>query len=210
MILESFKEIASMTSDGQQFDLFGGGAPARPAERAGPRAELYLALLPTEDLRLQIDGVMEKQLARLIPGSTIVAPARWHATLFALGDGGVPPADLVSSAQALAGTVRESAFDIEFDRIRFYAASGAIVLANDSKASMASQFNARLFHHFKFAGLRPYGRSAEHITLMYQALGALPDIRLQRPLGWRVDSFSLVHSTRKSYDSLAEWRLGTS
>ena len=126
MISESFKEIASMTSDGQQFDLFGGEAPACSAKRLGPRVELNLALLPTEELRLQIDGVMEKQLARLIPGSKIVAPARWQATLFALGDGGPPSADLVNSAQALAGAVKEPAFDIEFDRIRFYPASGAI------------------------------------------------------------------------------------
>ena len=194
-----------MTDRGAQFDLF--GAPAPPPSR-GTRASLYLALLPDAEARARIINIALPALARTGIDGREVKADRWHSTLFALGDGGPPPEALISSAQALAGSVRASAFRIVFDRFRLYAASGALVLANDARDSAAAQFNLRLFHGFKSAGLRPHGRSAEHITLMYTGAESFVDLLLPQPLQWEVRSFALVHSTTSRYETLASWNLG--
>lgn len=117
------------------------------------------------------------------------------------------PADLVSSARALASAVRAPAFTVNFDRLRLYLPSGALALANSDSNSAAAEFNSRLFHSFKAAGLRPKDKCAEHITLMYAALEAMPDLILPRPLSWRVESFALVLSSPGHYETLGEWRL---
>ena len=192
-----------MRPDCDQMGLFGGEEPP-PADVMG---SLYLALLPTESARQQMANLAGPALKRIQAHGRAVAPERWHSTLFTLRDKGAVPADLVSSARALASTVRAPAFGIGFDRLRLYLPSGAVALANADKDSAAAGFNSRLFHAFKAAGLRPKDRCAEHITLMYAQLEAMPDLILPKPVDWRVESFALVLSTPTHYETVGEWRL---
>ncbi|PWK87788.1 RNA 2',3'-cyclic phosphodiesterase [Fulvimonas soli] len=191
----------------RQPDLLGDAAP--PAVH-----RLFLALMP--------DAAVRERLARLARAlrerhpalrARWVDPARYHATVYFLGDHAGLRADVVAAAQAAMATLRVAPFAWTLD----YAASfrGRLppcVLRGSATPAPLQQLREELRRTLA-ASLRgvPVERGfTPHVTLAYSRGGLLENTPVE-PVDWRVDELALVHSVagEPHYRVLARRRLGT-
>ena len=184
-----------------QYSLFG---------EASPTDGLFLAVLPEAHARPRIEGAAQQLHSRHGLKGKLLAPDRYHISLFSFGEhNGLPPR-LVSEVMTAAAAIEASPFDVAFDRaVSFYGGKQRplVLCGGDGVAKLialqrvidAAMQRARL------------GRTKQpfvpHVTLLYDRQGI--DEQPVERIGWTVTEFVLIHSLlgRSQYIPLGRWPL---
>lgn len=139
-------------------------------------------------------------------------PERLHVSLITVESAHGPRKGDTETALRIAGNIEFKAFSVGFDRIcTFHCGDrNAIVLRCREGAADVSALRNELRHDLSRVGFR---RGPKHISphlTLFWTKRHVPDMRLQRPIGWRVEDFVLVRSLvgRGRHVDLGKWSLG--
>jgi 2'-5' RNA ligase len=187
-----------------QLDLFGLSPPCHD--------RLFWGLVPASH-----DGQRIFQLANgwrdeLGLTGRLLAPARLHVSLYALGDYAGIPQGLVDAARQAGDAVRLQAFDVTFDRVMSFHRKDrkrAFVLRPGAKIAALSEFHSVLGEKMKSAGLARWvtPHFTPHMTLLYDR--RMIAEQSVEAVCWHIDGFVLIHSLvgRSQHIHLARWKL---
>jgi 2'-5' RNA ligase len=185
-----------------QLSLFGAETPATDG--------LFLAVLPETQARPRIEGTAQQLRNRHELKGRLLAPDRYHISLFSFGEhNGLPPR-LVSEVMKAAAAIEASPFDVAFDRaVSFYGGKQRplVLCGGDGLAKLVA---LQRFVDVAMQKAR-LGRAKQqfvpHVTLLYDENG-IEEQPIER-IGWTVTEFVLVHSLlgRGQYNILGRWPL---
>lgn len=198
--------IRQTLPEGRQLDLLGGGIASTEVHR------LFFALIPDETTRLSMTALAEHvRSAHPQFRARWIQPARYHATLRFLGDHSALRPMLVDAAMQAAARVSAAPFEWTLDTIEtFRGREPPCVLRSEEPNDPLRQLWQSLGQALALAGLKSIRENdfTPHVTLAY-GNGVMLDSMTVAPLGWRVDSFALIHSVvgRSQYELLGNWPL---
>jgi 2'-5' RNA ligase len=166
----------------------------------------FFALWPDEAARALLAGLARE--VALESGGRPTMPALIHLTLAFVG---AQPAIRVDSLRRLAGLVRARAFVLAFDKIGGFQRTGIAWLGSSAPQAELLALQRDLTDALRLRAFpvddRPY---APHLTLARHS-ATIVDRGLSQPIGWRVNSFTLVASetaaSGPAYRTVAEWPL---
>ena len=158
------------------------------AQAANNAARLFLALLPTDEVKAALASYAEQW--RWPAGAQRYAAPDWHVTLHFLGS--LPRQRLDELRAGLALPV--TPFELHLGQAELWP-HGLAVLCPEVVPSGLAQLHAALAQALARLGLRTDPRPLRpHLTLARHAQGAQPP--LQRPrLDWPVAAYALMEST---------------
>ncbi|MGH8783139.1 2'-5' RNA ligase family protein [Paraburkholderia sp.] len=185
-----------------------------------PTDRLFFAIRPDEHAATRIEALV----ARLREGAGLtarpIARDRLHITLFWLGDHVGLPQKFVDALSVIASSVDSVPFDVEFDRVEYFARRAGkkpLVLRGAASAqgvAALAAFQRTLAAHlggYRGANGRPIaGRGTSftpHVTLLYDSLPV--QRQAVQTIGWPVREFLLVHSVlgESRHEVLGRWPL---
>jgi RNA 2',3'-cyclic 3'-phosphodiesterase len=139
-------------------------------------------------------------------------PARFHCSLYGLGNLDTASQIVVAKAQAAASMVTASPFRVSFNCVMSFSnPSGRypLVLTGDDGAVGLLRLHASLCRAMRQVGLRPqkYSNFTPHLTLLYDARHI--DEQPIEPIGWTVNEFVLVLSMigKTKHVPIQRWQL---
>lgn len=186
---------------------FPGFAPAAATDR------LFLAVFPDGETAVQLSELAAVQCARHGLRGKPLAAARFHVTLFHLGDWAGLREDVVNAATRAAARMRAAPFEVTFDRVASFDGRRdklPFVLRADGGNAALRAFHADLGARLGEEGLRlPATTGFEpHVTLAYDARKVAAES--VAPVVWRVEEFVLIHSLlgKTRHLRLGSWVLG--
>jgi len=173
---------------------------------------LFFALLPPAEVLADLDELALGLGREHGWSGAPLGPARYHVTLFFVGDfAGLSDARLAALAAAAESVLPAPALPLSFDRLASLGPPGArrpaVLLSSDVLAA-AREFQQRLAAAVKQRGLpgeeRPW---LPHLTL-YRAVPEVVEQALP-PLGWTATELVLQRSLigRGRHETLARWPL---
>lgn len=141
------------------------------------------------------------------------APERLHVSLASAESARGRRKGDAETALRIADDIELKPFSVDFDRIRTFHCGdrNAIVLRCRRGAADISALRRKLRHLLTKAGFRNGpDRFSPHLTLLWTKC-RIPDLCLDRPIGWTVRDFVLVRSLfgRSRHIDLGRWALGT-
>ena len=191
------------------------GQLSLPGLSTGPRHtdRLFFGIFPDPAAAVPLIAQLGQKL-RVEHGLTspLLAPGRFHITLFHLGDYFGLPASLVRSASEAGATLAASPFEVEFDRAGSFSGKPGelpFVLRGSRGVEQLKAFQQTLGLALKKAGLGYHAKEQfnPHVTLLRDPK-RIPEETVD-PVRWTVREFVLVHSLlgRTQYILLGRWPL---
>jgi RNA 2',3'-cyclic 3'-phosphodiesterase len=185
-----------------QYSLFG---------EASPTDGLFLAVLPEAHARPRIEGTAQRLHSRHGLKGKLLAPDRYHISLFSFGEhNGLPPR-LVSEVMKAAAAIEASPFDVAFDRAMSFYGGGKqrplVLCGGDGLAKLVALQRAVEVAMQRARLGRAKQQFVPHVTLLYDENG-IDEQPIER-IGWTVTEFVLIHSLlgRSQYIPLGRWPL---
>jgi 2'-5' RNA ligase len=185
-----------------QYSLFGAETP--------PTDGLFLAILPEAHARPRIEGTAQQLHSRHGLKGKLLAPERYHISLFSFGEhNGLPPR-LVSEVMKAAAAIEMPPFDVAFDRaMSFYGGQQRplVLCGGDGVAKLIALQRVIDVAMQRARVARAKQPFVPHVTLLYDKDG-IDEQPIER-IGWTVTEFVLIHSLlgRGQYIALARWPL---
>jgi 2'-5' RNA ligase len=185
-----------------QLSLFGAETPASDG--------LFLAVLPESQARPRIEGTAQQLRSHHGLKGRLLAPDRYHISLFSFGEhNGLPPR-LVAEVMKAAAAIEASPFDVAFDRAKsFYGGKQRpLVLCGGDGLARLVALQRTIDVAMQKARLgRTKQQFVPHVTLLYDENG-IEEQPIER-IGWTVTEFVLIHSLlgRSQYVPLGRWPL---
>lgn len=177
-----------------------------------PTDRLFLAIFPTDIAASRMAHLAQRLRRAYGLIGTQLASARFHISLFALGDYEGLPQAVVAAANDVALSVAAPAFDVRLDRaLSFRGGRGGrpLVLCGGEGVLKLMTFQQTLGASLARAGLRGRVRRrfTPHATLLYDSRG-IPEQTVET-ISWTAREFVLVHSRLGGgkYVRLLRWPL---
>ncbi len=169
------------------------------------RHRVFFALWPDGEAA----GHLEALGHALAPkGAKVVPGEKLHMTLAFIGSVDDEGVERLMDA---ADRVRAEPFEVRLDRLGFWPQGGVFHAGNRETPSRQRRLLQALNAELLAAGFAPDKRPyVPHVTLARRVRGlSLP--RLETPVSWQAEEFSLVkshlHPSVASYETLASWSL---
>jgi RNA 2',3'-cyclic 3'-phosphodiesterase len=156
---------------------------------------LFLAVLPEAQARPRIEGTARQLYSCHRLKGKLLAPDRYHISLFSFGEHDGLPLRLVSEVMKATTAIEVSPFDVKFDRAMSFCGSKQrplVLCGGDGVAKLIA-----LQHVIAVAMQRArLGRARQpffpHMTLLYDKNG-INEKSIER-VGWTVTELVLIHS----------------
>ncbi len=171
------------------------------------KRRLFFAVWPNEAARKAIVAALE----RLKPKMNVrwARPENLHMTLAFLGD---VEAERLEALNSAAERVSAPSFELPLDQIEHWRRPQVLCLTTQSICEPLMQLAVDLARNLRAEGFelekRPF---TAHLTLARKVAYLPAEIRLEKPILWKSDSFALVESVQEergsTYITLKTWPL---
>ena len=160
-----------------------------------PTDRLFLAVLPEAHARPRLECTAQQLHSRYRFKGKLLAPDRYHISLFNFGEhNGLPPR-LVSEVMKAAAAIQASPFDVKFDRAMSFCGGKQrpLVLCGGDGVAKLIALQRAVGVAMRRARLgRARQQFVSHVTLLYDKDG-IDEQPIER-IGWTVNEVVLVHS----------------